>query len=526
MKIALAQLNYHIGNFESNLIQMSEAIQEAKSQGADLICFSELCTCGYPPRDFLEFRDFIQRSMKVIQELCNLSEDIAIIVGSPTVNPEIEGKDLHNSAFFLFEKKVHHIAHKALLPNYDIFDEYRYFEPARSFKTLEFKGKKIALTVCEDIWNLGNNNPMYTICPLDEMMEEGFNMIFNLSASPFDYIHASDRLEVIRANVNKYKVPLFYVNNYGAQTEIIFDGGSVVMSPDGSIYDELPYFERALKIYDLDDVVRGRLEQQQTKHSIELIYRALILGIRDYFKKMGFQRAILGLSGGIDSALTAVLAVHALGKENVKGLLMPSEYSSSGSITDAEALANNLGIDYEIIAIKDIQNKYLETLSPFFKDKPQDVAEENLQARIRGMLLMAFSNKFGYILLNTTNKSEMAVGYGTLYGDLCGGIAVLADVYKTQVYELAAFINRDETIIPINSIQKPPSAELRPGQKDSDSLPDYSILDPILFEYIEKRQGPSDLEAKGFEQNLVNRILKLVNRAEFKRHQSPPVLRI
>ena len=526
MKIALAQLNYHIGNFESNLIQMSEAIQEAKSQGADLICFSELCTCGYPPRDFLEFRDFIQRSMKVIQELCNLSEDIAIIVGSPTVNPEIEGKDLHNSAFFLFEKKVHHIAHKALLPNYDIFDEYRYFEPARSFKTLEFKGKKIALTVCEDIWNLGNNNPMYTICPLDEMMEEGFNMIFNLSASPFDYIHASDRLEVIRANVNKYKVPLFYVNNYGAQTEIIFDGGSVVMSPDGSIYDELPYFERALNIYDLDDVVRGRLEQQQTKHSIELIYRALILGIRDYFKKMGFQRAILGLSGGIDSALTAVLAVHALGKENVKGLLMPSEYSSSGSITDAEALANNLGIDYEIIAIKDIQNKYLETLSPFFKDKPQDVAEENLQARIRGMLLMAFSNKFGYILLNTTNKSEMAVGYGTLYGDLCGGIAVLADVYKTQVYELAAFINRDETIIPINSIQKPPSAELRPGQKDSDSLPDYSILDPILFEYIEKRQGPSDLEAKGFEQNLVNRILKLVNRAEFKRHQSPPVLRI
>jgi NAD+ synthase (glutamine-hydrolysing) len=526
MKIALAQLNYHIGNFESNLIQMSEAIQEAKSQGADLICFSELCTCGYPPRDFLEFRDFIQRSMKVIQELCNLSEDIAIIVGSPTVNPEIEGKDLHNSAFFLFEKKVHHIAHKALLPNYDIFDEYRYFEPARSFKTLEFKGKKIALTVCEDIWNLGNNNPMYTICPLDEMMEEGFNMIFNLSASPFDYIHASDRLEVIRANVNKYKVPLFYVNNYGAQTEIIFDGGSVVMSPDGSIYDELPYFERALKIYDLDDVVRGRVEQQQTKHSIELIYRALILGIRDYFKKMGFQRAILGLSGGIDSALTAVLAVHALGKENVKGLLMPSEYSSSGSITDAEALANNLGIDYEIIAIKDIQNKYLETLSPFFKDKPQDVAEENLQARIRGMLLMAFSNKFGYILLNTTNKSEMAVGYGTLYGDLCGGIAVLADVYKTQVYELAAFINRDETIIPINSIQKPPSAELRPGQKDSDSLPDYSILDPILFEYIEKRQGPSDLEAKGFEQNLVNRILKLVNRAEFKRHQSPPVLRI
>lgn len=526
MKIALAQLNYHIGNFESNLKLMSEAIQEAKSQGADLICFSELCTCGYPPRDFLEFRDFIQRSMKVIQEVCNLSEDIAIIVGSPTVNPEIEGKDLHNSAFFLFEKKVHHIAHKALLPNYDIFDEYRYFEPARSFKTLEFKGKKIALTVCEDIWNLGNNNPMYTICPLDEMMEEGFDMIFNLSASPFDYIHASDRLEVIRANVNKYKVPLFYVNNYGAQTEIIFDGGSVVMSPDGSIYDELPYFERALKIYDLDDVVRGRAEQQQTKHSIELIYRALILGIRDYFKKMGFQRAILGLSGGIDSALTAVLAVHALGKENVKGLLMPSEYSSSGSITDAEALANNLGIDYEIIAIKDIQNKYLETLSPFFKDKPQDVTEENLQARIRGMLLMAFSNKFGYILLNTTNKSEMAVGYGTLYGDLCGGIAVLADVYKTQVYELAAFINRDETIIPINSIQKPPSAELRPGQKDSDSLPDYSILDPILFEYIEKRQGPSDLEAKGFEQNLVNRILKLVNRAEFKRHQSPPVLRI
>ncbi|HRI01921.1 MAG TPA: NAD+ synthase [Saprospiraceae bacterium] len=526
MKITIAQLNFHIGNFEGNLELMKKAIATARSEGSDLICFSELATCGYPPRDFLEFRDFIRRSMTVIQALTELSDDLAIVVGAPTVNPEIEGKDLFNSAFFLYQKKVQHIAHKALLPNYDIFDEYRYFEPAKEFKTIPFKGKKIALTICEDIWNLGNENPMYTVCPLDEMIAEKPDLILNLSASPFDYVHAHDRIEVIRANVQKYKIPLFYVNSYGAQTEIIFDGGSIVMSPDGQLFDELAYFKEEIKTYDLDTVIAGGQQHEQRKEKIDLIYRALVLGIKDYFSKMNLKQAILGLSGGIDSALTAVLAADALGPENVMGLLMPSQFSSSGSVTDAEELVRNLGIKHEIIPIKEINESYLKQLHPFFKDLAFNVTEENIQARIRGMLLMAFSNKFSYILLNTTNKSEMAVGYGTMYGDLCGGIAVLADVYKTQVYELAEYINRTKIRIPLNTIHKAPSAELRPGQKDSDSLPEYSILDQILLQYIEFRKGPTELVEMGFEQSLVDRILRLVNKAEFKRYQSPPVLRI
>jgi NAD+ synthase (glutamine-hydrolysing) len=526
MKIALAQLNYHIGNFEGNLSIMKDAVLKAKIEKADLICFSELAVCGYPPRDFLEFRDFIKQSIHVVDQLCELTEDIAIVVGAPTVNPEIEGKDLYNSAFFLSGKKVQYIAKKALLPNYDIFDEYRYFEPNRSFDTLSFKGKKIALTICEDIWNLGNQNPMYTICPLDEMISQKPDFILNLSASPFSYEHASSRLEVIRANVLKYKVPMFYVNCFGAQTDILFDGGSAVLSPDGSCYDEMPFFESCLRYYDLDEVCNGGVSKEQEKGEIELIYKALVLGIRDYFSKMGFSKAILGLSGGIDSALTCVLAVHALGKENVKVLLMPSEYSSGESVTDALALVKNLDISYEIIPIKSVFDQYKATLQDYFKDLPENVTEENIQARVRGMLLMAFSNKFSYILLNTTNKSEMAVGYGTLYGDLCGGIAVLADVYKTQVYQLSNYINRAGEIIPLNSIAKPPSAELRPGQKDSDTLPEYDVLDKILYQYIECHQGPNEIIAMGFDEATVMRSLKMVNKAEFKRYQAAPVLRV
>jgi NAD+ synthase (glutamine-hydrolysing) len=526
MRISLAQLNYHIGNFESNLRQMKNAISEAKAQAADLICFSELATCGYPPRDFLEFRDFIKRSMEVVNELCKMSKDIAVVVGAPTVNPEINGKDLYNSVFFLAEGKVRHIAHKALLPNYDIFDEYRYFEPAEEFSLVEFKGKKIALTICEDIWNLGNNNPMYTVCPLDELRSGHPDFILNLSASPFSYAHSAERLHTIRANVQQYGIPMFYVNCFGGQTDILFDGGSVVMSPDGNCYDEMPFFEPCIRTYDLQEVIRGGQSREQAKEKTELIYRALVMGIRDYFSKLGFTKAILGLSGGIDSALTAVLAVDALGPENVMGLLMPSPHSSEGSVTDARDLAENLEMKYEIIPIEQGIQAYGSMLEPWFQGLNADITEENIQARIRGMLLMAFSNKFKHILLNTTNKSEMAVGYGTLYGDLCGGLAVLADVYKTEVYELARWVNRNEIRIPLNSISKAPSAELRPGQKDSDSLPEYHLLDPVLYQYIEQRKGPEEIIAMGHERNLVLRSLKMVNQAEFKRHQAAPVLRI
>ena len=526
MKITMAQLNYHIGNFEGNLALMKRAIDQARNEGADLICFGELATCGYPPRDFLEFRDFIQKSMGVIQELCEYSQDIGIIVGAPSINPEIEGKDLFNSAFFLYNKELIHIANKGLLPTYDIFDEYRYFEPSKVFNAVQFKGKTIAITVCEDIWNIGYENPLYTVCPMDEMMAQKPDFIINLSASPFSYEHSRERIELIRSNVLKYQIPMFYVNHYGSQTDIVFDGGSVVMSANGNVYDEMPYFEECVRTYQLHDVILGQQSREQTKEKIDLIYRALVIGIKDYFNKLGFKKAILGLSGGIDSAITTTLAVDALGSENVLVLLMPSLFSSEGSIQDAKELAINLGIQYEIIPIQDVYKSYEKVLQPYFEGLTPNVTEENIQARIRGMLLMAFSNKFNSILLNTTNKSEMSVGYGTLYGDLCGGLAVLADVYKTEVYQLAHYINRKSIRIPINSITKPPSAELRPGQKDSDSLPDYDILDQVLFQYIEKRKGPDEIIEMGFDSAIVLRALKLVNRSEFKRYQSPPVIRI
>ncbi|MBK9630321.1 MAG: NAD+ synthase [Saprospiraceae bacterium] len=525
MRITLAQLNFRIGDFDGNFSLMQNAIRKALEENADLICFSELATCGYPPRDFLEFKDFIKRSMDVVYKLCDLSEKIAIVVGAPTVNPVLEGKDLYNSAF-LAEGKIQHIAHKALLPNYDIFDEYRYFEPSTAFKLILFKDKKIALTICEDIWNLGNNNPMYKICPLDYVIDQKPDFILNLSASPFNFNQAEERLHVIKSNVLQYKIPMFYVNNFGAQTDVLFDGGSVVMDPNGVCFDEMPYFEACIRTYELDEVIKGGRSSEQAKVKVDLIYRALVMGIKEYFSKLGFSKAILGLSGGIDSALTAVLAADALGSENVMGLLMPSGFSSQGSVADAKELAINLGISYEIIPIESTFETYKNNLKPWFEGTKEDVTEENIQARIRGMILMAFSNKFKYILLNTTNKSEMAVGYGTLYGDLCGGLAVLADVYKTEVYQLAEYINRESERIPINSIQKPPSAELRPGQKDSDSLPDYAILDPILFHYIENKKGPDEIIEMGFEKAIVLKALKLVNQSEFKRFQAPPVLRV
>lgn len=526
MKIAIAQLNFFVGDFEGNLAKMLSAVEEAKLQGADLVAFPELATCGYPPRDFLEFDDFIRQAERSVQRLAKAARGIAIAVGSPSRNPVIEGKDLFNSAYFLENGQIKYVQHKALLPTYDVFDEYRYFEPAKEFDVVEFKGKKIALSICEDLWNLGNENPLYTVVPLDEMMPKKPDLILNLSASPFNYSHARERIKVLKANVQRYKLPLLYVNQVGSQTEIIFDGGSIAMSPDGTIYEELPYWQELVKTFDLDEVMKGERCVEQSKEKIPLIHDALVLGIQDYFRKLGFKQAILGLSGGIDSAVVAVLAARALGEDNVRAVLMPSQFSSDHSVNDARELAINLGIQYDIIPIEPIFNSYMQALKPHFWGSPFNVTEENIQARIRGMLVMAISNKFGNILLNTTNKSEMAVGYGTLYGDLCGGLSVLADVYKTEVYELAHYINKDGIVIPENTITKPPSAELRPNQKDSDSLPEYDILDQILYQYIERRQGPNEIISMGFDEKIVRRALRLVNVNEFKRHQSAPVLRV
>jgi len=526
MKIAIAQLNFHIGNFEGNLQKMLQAVAEAKAQQADLICFSELATVGYPPRDFLEFEDFIELAEATVEQLAKAAQGIAIVVGSPTKNPVVEGKDHYNTAFFLANGKVQQVQHKTLLPTYDIFDEYRYFEPASEWKVVEFKGKRIALTVCEDIWNIANENPLYTISPMDQLMPQKPDFILNLSASPFSYVQAESRTKVVRANVERYGIPMFYVNHSGAQTEILFDGGSMVASPDGKIFDELPYFTEAVRVYDLDEVTKGGREQLQPREKMPLIHDALVMGIRDYFRKLGFKRAILGLSGGIDSAVTAAIAVHALGSENVIGITMPSRYSSSGSVDDSHALAANLGMTCETIPIKATYDTLLGTLEPHFAGLSFGIAEENLQARIRGNILMALSNKFGYLLLSTGNKSELAVGYCTLYGDMNGGLSVISDLPKTMVYAVARYINRDKELIPATTLEKPPSAELRENQKDADSLPDYDTLDTILSLLIEHGKSEQQIVDEGFDRETVCWIEAAVRRNEYKRRQASPGLKV
>jgi len=529
IKIALAQLDYHTGNFEFNTEKIIHQIQHAKSQHVDLIVFSELCVCGYPPRDFLEFDDFIEACEQSVQAIAKACVGIAAIIGAPSRNPVIEGKDLYNSAFLLYDGVVKDVVHKSLLPNYDIFDEYRYFEPNRNFHAVTFKEIRIALTVCEDLWNI-NDNPMYVINPMDELMKFNPDIMINIAASPFNKKQADTRLKVLQSNVKKYGLPLLYVNHIGAQTQLIFDGGSTAFNSNAEVLDSLTFFKEDVRIFQFHTHNKQLSALHQVNRHQPLLYEkindALVLGIREYFIKQGFKKAILGLSGGIDSAVVLVLAAEALGSENVRAVLLPSAFSSEGSITDAVALAKNLGVQYDVISIEDTFNSLQNTLAPHFENKPFDIAEENMQSRSRGVILMALSNKFGYILLNTSNKSELAVGYGTLYGDMCGGLSVIGDLYKTEVYDLARYMNRHKEVIPEAIITKAPSAELRPNQKDSDSLPDYEILDKVLELYIEQRQSPKDIIALGYDENLVKRVLKMVNSNEWKRIQAPPVLRV
>jgi len=541
MKISIAQQNYHIGNFEANTAKIISAIQEAKAAGADIIMFSEMSVCGYPARDFVEFNDFINKCYEAIDLIREHADTIAVLIGSPARNNIRKGKDLFNAAFFLYEKEIKAEIHKTLLPTYDVFDEYRYFEPAYEWNIVPFKGKKLAITICEDIWNLGDN-PLYRICPMDQLMEQSPDLMLNISASPFDYTHDEDRKSVIKANVQKYKIPMFYCNAVGSQTEIVFDGASLVFDKDANLCAALPMFEEGMVTVELNDdgsIQAPILEPASRVPDKELnpttlepalnivqVYDALIMGVRDYFSKMGFSKAILGSSGGIDSAVTLAIACDALGAANVRAILMPSPYSTDHSVNDAVALSKNLGNPYDIIRIDEVFNAFTHTLEPVFNGLPFSLAEENIQSRTRGNLLMAIANKFGYILLNTSNKSELATGYGTLYGDMAGGLGVLGDCYKLQVYALAQFINREKAIIPENIISKAPSAELRPNQKDSDSLPDYSLLDQVLYQYIEKRMGPGEIKALGYDAALVDRTLKMVNNNEYKRNQFCPIIRI
>ena len=554
MKIALAQQNYHIGNFEKNRQRIIEGITWAKQQNADLVVFSELCICGYPPRDFLEFDDFINKCYESIDLIRQYADTIGVLIGSPARNSQLDGKDLFNAVFLLYEKEIKAEIHKTLLPNYDVFDEYRYFEPAYDWQVIEFKGKKLAVTICEDIWNMGDN-PLYRVTPMEQLMPFHPDVMINLSASPYNYAQDIVRNSIVKAHVLKYKMPMLYCNTVGSQTEIVFDGGSLVYNINGCRVKEMKYFEEDYQVFDLDELLKHNeefsagtadggkresyyysafevgndidtIEYLSGEKNIDEIYHAIILGIRDYFGKMGFNKAVMGSSGGIDSAVTQVLATEALGKDNIRALLMPSQYSTSHSVTDAEQLSKNLGNRYDIVPIKNIYESFLAELKPIFKKEPFNVAEENIQSRTRGNLLMAVANKFGYILLNTSNKSELATGYGTLYGDMAGGLSILGDVYKMQVYALARHINKKKQTIPENIIAKAPSAELRPNQKDSDSLPEYEKLDRILYQYIELRKGPKEIIESGYEKELVDRILKLVNTNEYKRNQFCPIIRV
>ena len=532
MKIALAQLNYHIGNFESNTAKIIDHIHKARKNGADLVVFAELCVCGYPSRDFLEFDEFIDLCETSAQKIAAECTGIACIIGLPTPNHRAEGKELSNSAYFIENGKVKGIANKALLPNYDIFDEYRYFEPSTVFNCIEFKGHRIALTICEDLWNT-IENPLYITRPMDILIQQKPDVMINIAASPFAYNHDEERIEILSDNARRYHLPLLYVNNVGAQTELIFDGGSLVFDNTGKLIDEMPYFEESMAYYNLDDKAKVSFEHPSTLRSkrqsdIEQIHDAIVLGIRDYFYKSGFKQAILGLSGGIDSAVVCALAAEALGPENVMAVLLPSHFSSDHSIKDAEDLVKNLGCMHETIAIKNITEAFETTLKPQFKDLPFNIAEENIQSRSRAVLLMAMCNKFGYILLNTSNKSEAAVGYGTLYGDMCGGISVIGDVYKTQVFELARYINRGREIIPEKFNRKTPLGRVKGRTKriSADSLPDYDILDKIIAEYVERRCSSAAIIKMGYDEKTVRRVIRLINLAEHKRYQTPPILRV
>ncbi len=533
MNITVAQLNYHIGNFERNKELICNAIKKAKAERSDLIIFSELCVPGYPPLDLLDRLPFVEKCNITVNEIANECIGITAIVGSPTINKKQEGKKLFNSALVLSEGKVIFSACKALLPTYDIFDEYRYFEPEKQFSIFAFKGLRLAITVCEDLWdeqpfdNEFEKSRLYTVSPMEELAKQNPDIIINIAASPFSYTKIEAKENIFRSKARKYKIPVISVNQTGANTELIFDGASIIVNKKGEISNQLPFFEEAVETFLFDDIISGSVSAKSPNPgTIPLIHKALVSGIRDYFTKTGFTNCIIGLSGGIDSAVCLCLAVEALGNENVRALLMPSRYSSDHSVKDAVSLVNSLSVRYDIINIEKPFTAFEEELAPLFEGKIRDITEENIQARIRAILLMAVSNKYGCILLNTSNKSEAAVGYGTLYGDMAGGLSVIGDVYKTDIYRLADFINRNGVIIPANTIRKLPSAELRPGQVDTDSLPDYSILDTILYKYIELQKPAEKIISEGSDKDTVLKVIRMIDFNEYKRYQAPPVLRI
>ncbi len=532
MKIGLAQINSTVGDFPSNAKRIVSAYREALDQGAELVIVPEMALVGYPPRDLVFKSGFVDKCLQALDYLKGEIGAVPLVVGYVDHNEKQgPGKPFRNGAAFLVDGEIRDRIFKTLLPTYDIFDERRYFEPSEQCQPVEWKGRRIGITICEDVWTEDFlHRPLYKRDPVKELMEMDVEFILNLSASPYHLGKGEVRRELLGALAEKSGVPFVYCNSVGGNDQLIFDGGSLVMSSEGVPLMEMPPFDEEVAVAELFEGSpshSGARSSRKRMHPDEEIFRALVLGVRDYIHKCGFETACIGLSGGIDSALTAAVAVEAIGADNVLGITMPSSYSSRGSVDDSLSLAANLGIRCETVPIAETFEAVRGALAPIFQDLPEDVTEENMQARIRGLYLMSLSNKFNHLLLTTGNKSELAVGYCTIYGDMCGGLAVISDLPKTRVFSVARWLNRDQEIIPWNTIEKPPSAELRPDQKDEDTLPSYEVLDEILEFYVEKQLSPQEIvENHGFEEKTVLWVQRQVDLNEWKRHQAAPGLRV
>ena len=527
MKIALGQINPTVGDFSGNAAKIIQFALQARSAGAGLILFPELAVSGYPPLDLVERPSFVARSRATAERIAAETQGIAVVCGMATSAEADSGKKVMNSAALLREGRIDFIQSKMLLPTYDVFDEARNFAPAKSQQLFSFCGKQMALTICEDAWNDNRfwNRQLYRIDPVEQLVRAGGNFVLNISASPFWLGKRALRRDMLASIAQNQKVPVAMVNQVGGNDSLVFDGSSLVIAPDGKVIAQAKSFEEDLIYFDSENLTGDMHLQVESEEASA--YAALVLGTRDYVHKCGFQRAIIGLSGGIDSALTASIAADALGPESIIGVGMPGPYSSPGSIDDARALANNLKIRFELLSINEIYEATRQTLAPVFAGKPQDVTEENVQSRARGLLLMAMSNKFGALVLSTGNKSELAVGYCTLYGDMVGGLAVISDVPKGLVYRLSAYVNSRRKVIPEATIEKPPSAELRPDQKDSDSLPPYEVLDAILEDFVEESCSAEQIaRVHNFDLDLVRRVIRMVERSEYKRQQAAPGIKI
>jgi NAD+ synthase (glutamine-hydrolysing) len=526
MKIALSQINPTIGDFKNNTEKMMGSIEKAKGLSCDLIIFSELVISGYPPRDLLERQDFVSANLSYLHNLVDSVKGIGVVCGFVDRNPTQQGNALYNSAVLFDEDKVLHQAHKRLLPAYDVFDETRYFEPGTQYSSFSYKGSGIGLTICEDIWNDKDFflKRLYPVDPVARMIENGANLIINISASPYHVRKREFKWDMLANISKKYNVALVYVNQVGGNDSVLFEGISTAFDSTGQMAARALDFEEDMVVFDTQSQ-KGELHPL-TGSDAESVLKALIMGTKDYVRKCGFAKVVVGLSGGIDSSLTAGIAVRALGKENVTGVFMPSQFTSMENFEDTNKLAQNLGIDLVHVSIAGIFDKFLRELSPLFKEIATEVTGQNIQARVRGTLLMALSNKLGHLVISTGNKSELAVGYCTLYGDMSGGLAVISDVPKMMVYELARLINREEEVIPTRILQKPPSAELKPDQVDQDDLPPYDIMDRISKAYIEENKGPEEIVAMGLDPSLARETICRIDRNEYKRQQAPPGLKV